>query len=382
MNYESRLLEALREAPGPGAARRRQQAIQGFGKGRELVLFGAGLLGRRTQAILRDLGIPVVAFADNGSSKWGTFLDGTPILSPEEAIQQFDHHTFLVTIWRAQGGHSFLETKRNLQTRGAPHVLHFGNLAWAHPEAFLPYYSMDRPERVLQAGEEIKQALDFLEEPRSRETFARQALWRLDLDFEAADHVDPEKIYFDPVLMTPRAGEVFVDGGAYDGDTIAEAGSLWGEMLKEAHAFEPDPGNVEAFRRRFELAGGTGAIQIHPVALSDHAGVVRFAAEGQLSSASAPQGNLIVPCGRLDDLLPNVKPTFLKLDIEGAELEALKGAERILTQQRPRLAVCAYHRQAHLWELPLCLQGLRPGSRLQLRSHGTEGWELVLYATD
>ena len=125
-----------------------------------------------------------------------------------------------------------------------------------------------------------------------------------------------------------------------------------------------------------------GAIHGRATALSDHAGTLSFAAEGQLSSASASDGAVNVPCGRLDDLLAGVAPTFLKLDIEGAELEALKGAAGILAQHRPRLAICSYHRQAHLWQLPLCLQELRPKSTLHLRSHGTEGWELVLYATD
>jgi len=383
MNTEARLSEALSEPPGAGAARRRGLASEALGGGRELVLFGAGLLGRRTQATLRELGYSVLAFADNAAARWGSSLDGTPILSPEEAIRQFgDRCTFLVTIWRAQGGHSFLATRDHLRARGAARVAHFGHLAWRHPEAFLPYYSMDRPELVLEAAEPIRQALETLSDDHSRDTFARQALWRLDLDFEAVARTDAEEIYFDPALMPPRGREVLVDGGAYDGDTVAEALAHWGDRLSEVHAFEPDPRNIEAFHRRFEGEPSACSLRIQAVALADHAGVLRFAAEGQLSSASAPEGELEVACGRLDDLLAGVAPSFLKLDIEGAELEALQGAAAILARHRPRLAICSYHRQAHLWQLPLCLQSLRPGSELKLRSHGTEGWELVLYATD
>jgi FkbM family methyltransferase len=383
MNFETRLLEALREVPGDGAFRRRHLAGELLGQGRERVLFGAGTLGRRTQATLRALGFSVPAFADNGPDRWGSDLDGTPVLSPGEALRRYGHdHAFLVTIWRAQGGHSFLETQQALRAGGAERVAHFGHLAWAHPEAFLPYYSMDRPEKVLEAADSLRRALELLGDARSRETFARQALWRLDLDFGAVSQADPEAIYFDPALMPPRGNEVLVDGGAYDGDTIAEARIRWGGGLSAVHAFEPDPVNVARFHRRFEAETGGCPVHVQAVALSDHAGLLRFAAEGQLSSASAPEGALEVPCARLDDLLSGVAPTFLKLDIEGAELEALEGAAELLARHRPRLAVCAYHRQAHLWELPLRLQGLRPGSALHLRSHGTEGWELVLYATD
>jgi len=341
------------------------------------------MLGRRTQATLRKLGYSVEAFADNGSTKWGSRLEGTPILSPDEAVARFgDRCTFLITIWRAEGGHSFLASRQKLLARGVTRVAHFGHLAWAHPEAFLPYYSMDRPERVLEAAKPILQALDGFEDAQSRETFSRQALWRLNLDFDAVAHPDPEEIYFDPCLMPPRDSEVFVDGGAYDGDTIAEAKARWGKRLSAVHAFEPDPHTLERFRRRFEKTEGMSSIHVYAKALSDHEGTLRFAAEGQLSSASTPLGDLEVSCGRLDDLLSGVVPTFIKLDIEGAELEALNGAAAILLRHRPRVAVCAYHCQAHLWQLPLGLQELRPGSTLRMRSHGTEGWELVLYATD
>ena len=383
MTFELRLREALKEAPREGAARRRNLATSMLGDSRGLVLFGAGLLGRRTQATMRDLGLSVVAFADNASSRWGSDLDGTPVLSPEDAIRRFgDACPFLVTIWRAQGGHSFLATQQDLVARGTARVAHFGHLAWAHPNAFLPYYSMDRPELVLEAAEQIARALENLADSRSREMFARHALWRLDLDFQAVAQADPDDIYFEPTLMPPRPCEVLVDGGAYDGDTIAEAVARWGDRLVEAHGFEPDPTNIDRFRHRFETSPMVGAIHGRATALSDHAGTLSFAAEGQLSSASASDGAVNVPCGRLDDLLAGVAPTFLKLDIEGAELEALKGAAGILAQHRPRLAICSYHRQAHLWQLPLCLQELRPKSTLHLRSHGTEGWELVLYATD
>ncbi len=73
-------------------------------------------------------------------------------------------------------------------------------------------------------------------------------------------------------------------------------------------------------------------------------------------------------------------PTFVKMDIEGAELDALQGARETITRHAPVLAICLYHRPDHLWEVPLYLKGLRPDYRLYLRRYGEDCWEQVLYA--
>ena len=87
-----------------------------------------------------------------------------------------------------------------------------------------------------------------------------------------------------------------------------------------------------------------------------------------------------VPCVRLDDLLADAAPTFLKMDIEGAEPDALAGAAAVVTRHRPVLAVCVYHVQDHLWSLPLQMAALHPDYRFHLRPYNEEGWDLVCYA--
>jgi hypothetical protein len=68
------------------------------------------------------------------------------------------------------------------------------------------------------------------------------------------------------------------------------------------------------------------------------------------------------------------------MDIEGAELDAIAGAERLIAETAPFMALCAYHRQDHLWRIPLAVAALRPDYRLVLRPHCEEGWDLVVYA--
>jgi hypothetical protein len=82
----------------------------------------------------------------------------------------------------------------------------------------------------------------------------------------------------------------------------------------------------------------------------------------------------------LDDLLAGSRPTYIKMDIEGAEPDALAGAQRTIRQHRPVLSICVYHTQYHLWSIPLLVHELAPDYRLFLRPHDADGWDSVCYA--
>ena len=85
-------------------------------------------------------------------------------------------------------------------------------------------------------------------------------------------------------------------------------------------------------------------------------------------------------CVRLDDALAGAEVSFIKMDVEGAELDALEGARAIITSQRPVLALSAYHRQDHLWRIPQMIRGMSDDYHLVLRAHRLDGWETVCYA--
>ncbi len=106
---------------------------------------------------------------------------------------------------------------------------------------------------------------------------------------------------------------------------------------------------------------------------------MRFDATGTAAS-SVGAGDATVEVAPLDEILADERPTFLKLDVEGAEEDALLGARRTLERHAPALAVCLYHRAADLWRIPLFLASLDAGYRLYLRRHSDECWEQVCYA--
>lgn len=82
----------------------------------------------------------------------------------------------------------------------------------------------------------------------------------------------------------------------------------------------------------------------------------------------------------LDDCLSTFAPTLLKMDIEGAEYDAVQGARQMIRQHRPGLAVCVYHHPDDLWRIPLLIRSWDLGYRFYLRTHAFSGFDLVLYA--
>ena len=91
-------------------------------------------------------------------------------------------------------------------------------------------------------------------------------------------------------------------------------------------------------------------------------------------------GNTEIVTCRLDDVLQDKQVTFLKMDIEGAEKEALIGAERIIRIHKPKLAISVYHKKEDIWEIPKLLLEMNPHYRFYLRHYSLRYAETVLYA--
>lgn len=334
------------------------------------VLFGAGMLGRKVAGALRRAGVEPLAFADNNAGLQGGRVEGVPVFAPAEAAVRWGGEAlFVVTIWRATGDDGMAARVAWLRSLGCRRVSTFLTLGWFY-DGVLPHFGADRPSRMLEHAAELRQAGTLWQDEQSRETYRRQLAWRLQADFDGVGLPVPDQ-YFPKDLFGPRADEVFVDGGAFDGDTLRRL--PW--SCRRIWAIEPDPGTVEKLR---QMAGPE--VVVCETALGRAAGRVRFNAAGSIGSARSDVGTVDVKVSALDDLLAGEDPTLVKLDIEGDELAALQGGRRTLERAQPIVAVCVYHRPQDLWEIPLYLHTVLPAHRLFLRIHEHDGFELVAYA--
>jgi FkbM family methyltransferase len=242
-------------------------------------------------------------------------------------------------------------------------------LAWTC-EGALPHYGADLPSKLLTHAAALRQVAALWADDVSREVFRRQLLWRLRGIF-LLDDAPTGSQYFPQDLIRPLETEVFVDGGAFDGDTLRRI--PW--LFKKAFAFEPDPLNAAKLRAQADRR-----IQIHQTALGNAPGRTRFDATGTTASSRSVEGVVEVQVSTLDELLAAEFPTFVKLDIEGDELSALMGGVDVLRRCQPTVAVCLYHRPEDLWTIPLFLRETLPNHRFFLRIHEYDGFELVVYA--
>lgn len=386
-DLQRELDDLMGDAAGRAALHRRA-ATAVFAEDRALVLFGAGGLGRRTLARLRAQGREPVAFGDNAPALWGTQVDGLGVLSPDEVAEVWGTSAVVVvTIWRAEGGHSYVATRAQLRALGCERVVPFLSLYVAHSQTYLPYLAAGDPEGVASASARVAVAFTLLDDRESRRQFIDQLRWRLDGDFDAVRDPSPgcdaENEYWPRGLVSIGRSEVVIDCGAFDGDTLARFASAF-DGFAAWLAFEPDPLSFAGLRRRLEGLPPDLSERVRPsaAATGDTAGIAWFSAVGTAASNLSEAGSgaaIEVPVVSLDQLDLPLPVTFLKLDVEGAEAATLRGARGLLRRDQPFLAVSCYHRQADLWELPILLHELLPDHRLALRAHAAEAFDLVLY---
>lgn len=348
---------------------------------KELVLYGAGTLGRRFLAGLRELGIKPLAFADETPSKLGQLIDGLQVFHPHEAAQKFgDAAVFVVTI--CNSSHRYLQTKQHLAALNCSKVASYLSLAYKYPEVFLPYYQFDAPHKMLNHASSIRSAFALLSDEESRRQFLAHLKFRFSLDFNVIPENSPDKYFPNSIVPPLDPKTVFVDCGAYDGDTLRIFLKRQDAHFRKVLAFEPDPSNFRKLEQYVSTLDQEQRGKIRPFnyALGAQNSRVLFDAVGNEGSSVNSSGAVEVDVVSLDEILANEQPTFIKFDIEGAEQDALRGIQNIVRLHHPILAVCVYHLPDDLWQIPLSLHSLGKNYNLFLRTEGEDGLGTVCYA--
>ncbi len=340
-------------------------------------IHGAGQYGHTLATLISDRGYPVLGFIDRRAGADLASLAGAPVVHPERfSAGQAAGRTFIGGVLN-------------------PAATSFEALAWARGLPFADtVVGAELPEALGEGAltcwltsrtqvhrnlETLRACAGRLGDPASVDTYVGLLRYRITGDARHHPAADTCNQYAPPDLPGFERPISFVDAGAYTGDTCRDLLSR-GVQIARYTAFEPDGENfarLAAFLRNAPVQDATAL----PCGLSDHAHTVQLAGEGtacRVVGAEAEEPTRSILCLSLDDTMPGLRPDFVKIDIEGSELAALRGMARIIDACRPRLAIALYHQPQDLWDIPAWVA--ERYDRLYVRQHAANGFETVLYA--
>ena len=226
----------------------------------------------------------------------------------------------------------------------------------------------DFNDDYMRNGDKYKWVRGILADSESKEIFDRLISFRRSGSLEyMSDFVDCQfRQYFEDFLRLPDSDQTFIDVGGYDGYTSLEFIRRY-PNYKSIHIFEPESSNIEITKEKLKEFKN---IYYHQVGLSSNAGTQRFSVDGAASSIDEA-GECLINVDRLDDVVS--EPVhFIKMDIEGAESNALKGSINTIMNSHPLLAICVYHKGDDFWSVPEQVLSYRNDYAVYIR-HYTEG---------
>lgn len=324
------------------------------------------------------------AYVYKNASDVGGRTETYQIISPERLLKEYQDAFVCITSWKYEE-----EIKASLIQSGFPaaQIFYLRSPYLIAPEVFDSSYL-----------EGYRWAYEFFTDERSRQKVVnrmRMHLW--------GDTCPADSLFKDGYMAFPdiclEDGEVYIDGGAYTGDTAEEFISdmrAAGKSYSHIYSFEPDPRNIKIAEKNLSAYD---RVELVPMGLWSRPDVLCFDSRSggdHLSSGfAAPlpgsdwaspdsEVELSIPVTSLDAFFRDKPigewPTLIKMDIEGSEREALTGAAEVIKRKKPRLMICAYHKPEDIYELPQTILKLRDDYQLSLWQIGESFWDVMLYA--
>jgi FkbM family methyltransferase len=336
-----------------------------------LAVLGAGGEGKRLATLCQGLGIEVAGVFDNDATKRGTVI-GKCRVAPFDALSTFDRAIPVII-----ASHRVLGSTSSLRAMGFA-VTPFATLQVLEPERFAPHMFYDGLlDNLHQNKHEIAWLANQLADAASLRVLDRVVGYRMSLDAQVLAEVVDWDLYGFSGILQFGSDEVYVDGGAFDGDSIRMFLEHVAGKYQRILGFEPDAGTFARLQKNLH---GLEHVDLFNCGLHERQARLGFSNDGSRGSIISADADFHIEVAGLDEILDGGKVSFIKMNIEGAEPDALRGAARSIAKWRPKLALSAYHRPSDLWALAKQVRALVPDYKLYLRQHDGGIIETVLYA--
>ena len=342
-------------------------------KTKYLCLFGAGNAGESYKADLNRQGMTVDFYCDNDMKKWGTKINGVPCISPSELELLLEQVTILISTQYCREIHEQLS------------LLGFGNIY------HLPGFLFEQKEKIINNSILLNEALwrngfSTWADEKSKLVYTKRLealISTPSIDFWDEIICPVDNQYFEPEIINLDKNEVFVDAGAFTGDTLLSFINHTNGEFDKVICFEFDPENYKKLQDTVSTLPKSLSEKIEclPKGLYSTYNTFSILPIGASSTINKTlcNGGSTVYVVPLDEVVSN-QVTFIKMDIEGAELEALRGASALIKKYRPILAICVYHKVEDILEIPSLINNLVPDYKFYLRHYTQIDTETVCYA--
>ncbi|MDE3271243.1 FkbM family methyltransferase [Pseudoalteromonas sp. G4] len=262
---------------------------------------------------------------------------------------------------------------KRLESVGIKNFFNYSELNKAYKEISLPEFVEQTRSSLLNRGSEWVELYDRLNDNASRKVLKDVLRYRVSGDPSLLSEYDfrPKDQYFEDFMEYSE--EVFVDAGGFTGDTTEEFCLRYPDY-KKVYLFEPNPNNLKLAKERLT---NFSDIEFIEKGVSDTETVLRFFEDGSASIVS-DNGDISIPVVPIDSAIKS-EISLIKMDLEGWESHALKGAEKHILEDHPKLAIAVYHHPNDFLDLSKQILNIRDDYDIYLR-HYTESWiETIMY---
>lgn len=228
-------------------------------------------------------------------------------------------------------------------------------------------------EFAKQNADKLRQVYNMLCDEQSKKVFENTVMYKLTgkLDYLFSCQSDINEAYH---LLNLNDDEIFIDLGAYRGDTINEFLSHTSNY-KKIYAVEPD---IKTFKKLEQNVLNLKNIKLYNVCINDKDGLVPFSMKAGRNSV-AGVGEM-TNARSVDSILKGDKASYIKFDVEGSELLAIKGAHNTIKQFKPKLNIACYHRNEDIFSIPLEINKIRQDYKLYMRHYPCiPAWDTQFY---
>lgn len=330
----------------------------------KILLFGAG---NYVEESIETFGVKKVeAIFDNDKTKWGESIKGIPVLEPKLHLRNYIDEKKAIIL--STSSYQYDIAKELVEQYGVCETQIF---------SMCPDYQESRmynAEDILKNIEQIEDVFSLLSDDASRDFFYNSLVARLTHNplYLKGNPCMKEVYYYqgENADIRVRKNDCIIDCGAYIGDT-AQLLLKMTENTGKIYCFEPFEGNFLKLEEWINKSNLQDKIKAYCIAVSDFKGVQNISAEEEISTRSNIRADAKVKkqvaVNSIDNLLIEFDGiNFIKMDIEGEELNALNGAQNAIRKYQPQMMISAYHKTSHLWEIPLLLHSICPTYKIYL----------------